>query len=165
MVQNSDWGPHLWWLLHTAAEAIGREGLPRTMEQDERQSWILFLRVVGAVMPCALCRGHFREWQKAHPLERFLEVRGAELRLAARRWVWRLHEKVNDQREVSVTARVALEDVESAYPRPAAGEFSRKVAFLANLFQAASQERLVEGEALRQFRAKAELFRRHAGLT
>ncbi len=79
--------------------------------------------------------------------------------------MWRLHEKVNDQREVSVTARVALEDVAAAYPRPAPGEFSTKVTFLANLFQTASQERLVEGEAVRQFRAKAELFRRHAGLT
>jgi hypothetical protein len=165
MVQNSDWGPHLWWLLHTAAESIGRrEGLPRTMEQDERQGWVLLLKAVGAVMPCALCRGHYREWQKRRPVERFLETRGDELRLAARRWVWDLHEKVNDQREVDVAGRMALEEVETAYSRPAPGEFSKKVVFLANLFQAAAQERLIDGEAVRQFRAKAELFRRHAGL-
>lgn len=161
MVQNSEWGPHLWWLLHTGAEQLGRrEGLPRTMEQDERQSWVLFLKVIGAVMPCALCRGHYREWLKRRPAEQLLALRGEELRLAARRWVWDLHEKVNTERG---TQGMALEGVESIYSRPPAGEFQKKVAFLGNLFQTAAQERQVEGEAVRQFRAKAELFRRYAG--
>jgi hypothetical protein len=161
MVQNSEWGPHLWWLLHTGAEQLGRrEGLPRTMEQDERQSWVLFLKAVGAAMPCALCRGHYREWLKRRPAEQFLGLRGDELRLAARRWAWDLHEKVNAERGAQ---GMALEDVERTYVRPPTGEFQKKVAFLGNLFQTAAQERQVEGEAVRQFRAKAELFRRHAG--
>ena len=161
MVQNSEWGPHLWWLLHTGAEQLGRrEGLPRTMEQDERQSWVLFLKAVGAVMPCALCRGHYREWQKRRPAEQLLGLRGEELRLAARRWLWELHEKVNTERGAQ---GMALEEVEGVYLRPPMGEFQKKVAFLGNLFQTAAQERQVEGEAVRQFRAKAELFRRHAG--
>jgi hypothetical protein len=52
-------------------------------------------------MPCALCRGHYKEWVAKYPLNELSSLRGLAFREAARKYVWQLHENVNMSRNIS----------------------------------------------------------------
>ncbi len=159
MVQNSEWGPRLWRVLHTLAERLGRQGVP-LLAMDEVRAWIFLLRETGEVMPCALCRKHYKEWRKEHPLDAFLETRGGGLlQQRARSWLWSLHEAVNRRREM---AGVAEEDVPALYASSAG--LQADVEALVKLFQQAVLERQIDGGALREWRARLTMVRRLVGV-
>jgi hypothetical protein len=104
MANNSEWGPPLWRILHTLAERLGRQASP-ILVADETRLWAQLLKGVEAVMPCAICRGHYAAWKKAHPFQHG----------ESRKWLWDLHEAVNARRGVAPEARVAFADLTAIY--------------------------------------------------
>jgi hypothetical protein len=98
--QNAIWGPLLWSILHTIAEQVGKPKHKIT-QTDEVQKWIQMMRSVENTMPCALCRGHYKEWLLKHPLSELSSLRGIPFREGARKYVWQLHENVNTERNIS----------------------------------------------------------------
>lgn len=98
--QNAIWGPLLWSILHIIAEQVGKSK-HKLIQTDEVQKWIQWMRSVENTMPCALCRGHYKEWLTKHPLGELNSLRGQAFREGARQYVWQLHENVNTSRSKS----------------------------------------------------------------
>jgi hypothetical protein len=100
MVSPAEWGPNAWELLHGLAERVGSQK-SITLMRDEQNEIRLTLRNFSALLPCKTCQGHYREWLHKYPPEAFLQSSGGYLRDDLRAWIFRLHEDVNNRREVS----------------------------------------------------------------
>ena len=161
MVQNSEWGPPLWRALHTLAERIGRQSSP-LLAADEGRAWIHVLRGVELIMPCPMCRKHFREWRIANPID--VLMGGGSL--ASRMWLWNLHEDVNGRREVPAGGRVAFEDLERVYGQAARRreDLQQDIDILVGVLQRATLLRQVDGGVIRAWRGKLGILRRLMGL-
>jgi hypothetical protein len=66
---------------------------------DQRRECILILRYVETIMPCALCRNHYREYRMMNPIDKLPIIIPAGLR-AARKWLFDLHESVNERNKL-----------------------------------------------------------------
>lgn len=107
-----EWGTPLWEILHSMAENIGNQKSP-LLAVDEANEIVFVLRFVEDIMPCALCRNHYRVWRQRFPLERLAKLRGEELRNEVRLWLYNLHENVNKDREV--ISNIVVEDLVTRY--------------------------------------------------
>jgi Erv1 / Alr family len=110
----ASWGPLLWFILHTAAEHLGKQR-PPINQVDEVQRWILLLKAVEGTMPCEKCRKHYAAWLKKRPVAAFLPLRGQVLRVEARKWLYDLHEEVNN--ENGIVSGITLESIPELYGR------------------------------------------------
>jgi hypothetical protein len=106
------WGPVLWKILHTSAENLGKKAHP-IIQTDEVTKWMIFLKQVEFILPCALCRTHYKEWMKKHPILQFAPLRGEELRDRARLWLFKLHENINAEK--GLENPIGLEDLPRIY--------------------------------------------------
>ena len=158
MVQNSEWGPPLWRILHTLAERVGRQSIPMMM-QDELRAWIGVLLGVEAIMPCQMCRGHYRAWRTKRPLEGLYG--GTD---ASREWLWSLHEEVNEQRGVAAEQRVPFARLGELYGAGRSRqEFQQDIDTLVAVLLRAAQQRLVDGGVVREWQKRLGLLRRLVG--
>ena len=90
----TDWGPHLWKILHIYTEFIGNQ-TNEILSTDEIRAFIHFLKSLEFAMPCAKCRAHYKRWRLAKPIDHFINYRGLTLRHVLREWIWGLHDEVN----------------------------------------------------------------------
>lgn len=142
--KNTEWGPLLWQMLHGCAERLGKAP-NHLLFLDHRREMIFVLRYVEQVMPCALCRGHYKEWRTTHPIDRLPETQ-AEFREAVRNWLYDLHEEVN--RSHGNGGRVSFEDLKEKYIGVDLKEVGR-LFFL--LMDRALRLKLVDRETLKKF--------------
>jgi hypothetical protein len=112
MVSPSEWGPNAWELLHGLAERVGNQS-SLILIRDEQNAIRLTLKNLSALLPCRTCQGHYREWLHKYPPEKFLQKSGAYLQDDMRDWVFRLHEDVNQRREV--VSGISIESVSERY--------------------------------------------------
>lgn len=156
MVNNSEWGPHLWRILHITAEKCGTQ--PSYMlHMDEIRAWIALLELVEAILPCALCQKHYREWRKANPLRRLLDERsGTSFQHAARTWLWRLHDAVNAQRGVT---QISLDEAVEIYSKMGATELQQALEKLLEVLERAKLQRLIDGSYIREWRKRLTTLR------
>ena len=86
------WGPSAWRLLHLITFAY----------QPERQKEAMrdFFTALPYVLPCKYCRQHLAGHMENHPLEPALESRAA-----LSRWLWIVHNDVNDSRRSDSIAK------------------------------------------------------------
>lgn len=158
MVQNLEWGPPLWRILHTLAERVGRQGIP-LLAMDEMRAWTALLRSTEGIMPCSLCRTHYRAWKHTHPLE---GMAGSGLAPLTRKWLWELHDTVNRQR--GVEGGVGFEQLSEIYGTKSTAELQHDIDILLNVLQRATQASQLDGVHIRQWRASLSLVRRLVGL-
>jgi len=112
MVSPAEWGPNAWELLHGLAERVGLH-TSISLIRDEQNEIRLTLRNFAALLPCKTCQIHYREWLKNHPPEQFLQRSGGYLQDEMREWIFRLHEDVNQRREV--VSGIVLESLHERY--------------------------------------------------
>ncbi len=105
--QTTLWGPHLWMILHSAAERFGSLSLKR-LPQEEQRIWGGLLASLRYSLPCPRCKLHYTEYGKSHPLI----IKKHELRT----WLYELHNDVN--RRLERPCDVALDGVEERYQVP-----------------------------------------------
>ena len=110
MVSPAEWGPNAWNLLHGLAERVGVH-TTISLIRDEQNEIRLTLRHFAALLPCKTCQIHYREWLHKYPPEQFLKKSGGYLQDEMREWVFRLHEDVNQRREVVGIALDSLHDM------------------------------------------------------
>ena len=109
--KNTEWGPLLWQMLHGCAEKLGRA--PNTLIfQDHRREMIFILRYTELIMPCQMCRNHYKEWRTKHPIDQFPDTQN-EFREAVRKWLYDLHEEVNQSH--SKAGLIKIEDLPKKY--------------------------------------------------
>lgn len=151
MVQNSEWGPHLWSILHQLASRVGRQ--PTAMlAADEQRIWGQFIRMTEGIMPCQMCRGHYREWLKRN---------GAGFAPTVED-LWSLHEAVNERR--GVESGVFLSDMENMYRVRGTRELQETIETLLKILRQATYERQVDGVVIHEWRAKLAVLRRVLGI-
>lgn len=98
MVSPAEWGPGAWELLHGIAERIGNHS-NHILIRDERNELKLTLRHFWALLPCLKCQKHYKEWiQKNNPDLWIQSPFGIDLQESMRKWVYTLHENVNNSR-------------------------------------------------------------------
>jgi hypothetical protein len=64
-------------------------------------------------MPCRNCQDHYREWIRHNTPDAFVNKGGGYLQEDMRSWVYKLHESVNQRREV--ISGIKEEDLEMMY--------------------------------------------------
>ena len=101
MVAPSDWGPNAWKLLHGIAERVGNHSLLPII-RDEQNELKIVLRDFWMLLPCKHCQAHYRDWLRSHNPDAFIRGYGEDLQSDMRSWVFRLHNVVNQTREVDV---------------------------------------------------------------
>lgn len=79
------WGPHGWRFLHYVTI-----GFPEQPSEVEKMNVYTFFQSVADVLPCAECRGHFRELLIDSPPR---VQSGRELR----EWLFQAHNTVNER--------------------------------------------------------------------
>ena len=158
MVQNAEWGPPLWHILHTLAEKLGRQTHPLLI-QDEARLWGQLLLQTNTILPCKLCQAHYREWRTRHSLE---GVRGTYLRDESRRWLWALHENVNEER--GIKSGVDLSGVEVLYSGRTSADLQGDLETLLGVLQRATQAGLLDGAPVRVWKATLGFLRRVIGI-
>lgn len=94
MTDKSVWGPQLWGILHGLAEYTTKIASP-LFEAEEKRTWILFLKSVEGMLPCEDCRGHYKLYIQTNPVDGLQNA--ADFREAVRRWIYTLHESVNQR--------------------------------------------------------------------
>ena len=112
MTTKKDWGPHLWKILHGLAESLGNQTVA-FLATDEAHEVVFLLRDVDKIMPCALCRSHYNNWRRGHPLEEIDRLRGPSLREGVKRWLYDLHEDVNKRN--NITSNIPYEQLTDIY--------------------------------------------------
>ena len=117
--QTRDWGAPLWRILHSMAENIGFQTVPM-LATDEANEMIFVLKFTEDIMPCLLCRNHYRMWKKKHPVDGFAAYKGEILRLMVREWLYNLHEEINHDR--GVVSNLRLEDLTELYKNVSIGD-------------------------------------------
>ena len=127
-MSSKTWGNPLWRLLHGIAEAIGNQSVPM-LATDEAHEIVFLLRDLEKIMPCQLCRNHYRQWRKEHPLEDIDTLRGFMLKTGVRQWLYDCHENVNRSR--GIESGITVEQMPEMYGavdfKEAWGEFLTKV--------------------------------------
>ncbi len=142
--KNSEWGPLLWQMLHGCAEKLGKAP-SHTIFLDQRREMIFVLRDIENVMPCPLCRNHYKEWRTRRPIDQFPETQ-SEFREAVRKWLYDLHENVNQSR--GLQSGITLDKLGPMYAGYDLKELGKQFAFLLNR---ALRMRAVEREAMVRF--------------
>ena len=74
------WGPSGWKLLHTIA----------FNELKDKASIKEFFELIPFILPCKFCRASMSEYMDEDPVD-------VSSRLALSKWLWRIHNKVNDK--------------------------------------------------------------------
>jgi hypothetical protein len=150
MSEPGVWGPSMWRLLHGLAEKLGKH-TTMVLIQDEERAWLHFLRSVENVIPCKRCKEHYRNWSLKNRID------GATGRLAARAWLWGLHNEVNTERKVQGTA---LNEMEAIYgERDITKDTEECFGHLLN----AVQRQQIPSEFFRTFKYRLSLLRKFTG--
>ena len=92
--QVQEWGPLVWWILHTLAEKAGRQTSPITLG-DEQRAWPLFVKELPSAISCPYCRDHLLEYQKQNPF--VLPSDYFEWKTYIPEYFYQLHESVNQR--------------------------------------------------------------------
>ena len=79
------WGPHLWFILHIISFEY-----PENPTEYDKRIYHDFYTALKDVIPCELCRKHYREHLHKHPLTPHLDTRQTLVQ-----WVIDVHNFVN----------------------------------------------------------------------
>ena len=79
------WGPPFWFTLHTISI-----NYPDKPDYVEKQQHLLFFESLKKILPCTICREHYKDFLKKKPLSPYLDSKKALMR-----WVLDCHNNVN----------------------------------------------------------------------
>jgi len=89
-----EWGPIIWNLLHGLAEHAGKPVTPLFAE-EERLTWISLFKLTAEIIPCHICKEHFRIYLHEHPITALKTMPPHEFPAWIKHWFWEVHEWVN----------------------------------------------------------------------
>lgn len=85
MTTKDIWGPAAWRFLHTITFAY-----PDIPTIEQKRSYKLFFEQLHNVLPCTICREHFKENLKKYPIESGLDSKDKLVK-----WLIDFHNEVN----------------------------------------------------------------------
>lgn len=81
----SVWGPSFWFVMHTVSL-----NYPEDPSYIDRRTHYDFYYNIRNILPCEMCREHYRELVKQYPIQPFLDSKSALVS-----WVVMIHNQVN----------------------------------------------------------------------
>ena len=85
--QPSLWGRPTWMFLYCVVKTF-----PERPSTRQKQEYLLFFHSMSSILPCKLCRRHYRQWLRRHPIEDHL---GRPEQLEA--WLLDLHNYIRQR--------------------------------------------------------------------
>lgn len=79
------WGPHAWFFLHSVTFAY-----PDNPNEEDKKNIIQFFNGLSLILPCSVCREHYKENLKKYPIEF-----SCNNRLDLVNWLINIHNTVN----------------------------------------------------------------------
>lgn len=152
--KNTEWGPRLWILLHGGVEKMGFTTI-RSILDDQRREFILVLKTLEGIMPCALCRNHFREYRIKHSIDK-LPTDPSEFKIASRTWLFNLHEAANER--TTASRSITLDMIPDLY---CSLDLVRTSQELYRMLEGAVRVRAIEGDLVKKFKTHYALFLRY----
>jgi hypothetical protein len=80
------WGPKLWFISHAISF-----NYPEIPTQTDKENHIAWFTLYKDMIMCEVCKKHYSEHFAKHPVDKHLGSRDDLIR-----WVWQLHNKVNE---------------------------------------------------------------------
>ena len=105
------WGPAGWLFIHSVAY-----GYPYAINPDnpehltKKEDYYKFFYYLGRVFPCRYCRESYQKFLKELPLVDKLNTRRDLCK-----WLYDIHNKVNDKLGIAASERPTFEEVEAKY--------------------------------------------------
>ena len=107
------WGPAGWMFLHSVAFGYPQEIDGKDPEHVmKRQSYKLFFESIGHVLPCKYCRESYQQYARDMPIDNFLDTRRGLCR-----WLYAIHNMVNEKLDVPKGEIPTFEAVEKFYEK------------------------------------------------
>jgi hypothetical protein len=88
---TEEWGPLVWKVLHGLAEKIGKS---RSLDEELRE-WKRLLTFTADVIPCDVCKKHYKEVLVDKPIGGILKMDAVMANIFVRTWLWTLHNEIN----------------------------------------------------------------------
>ena len=151
------WGPRFWKILHTLAETSGSQR-QAILNLDEAEAWIILLKAQQFVMPCALCKDHYKQWRTSHPTELVRKLSGEERKDFLRQWLWGCHNRVN---QMNNKVSVPIEELPSLYPKQS---IQKELNELNTMFQLAITRQSLKYEEVKVWKAVIQRLRLLVGV-
>ncbi len=102
------WGPPLWFVMHTVSL-----NYPIRPNYAQRRTHYDFFYNIRNILPCEICRQHYRTLLKRFPIEPFLDNRDTLVS-----WVVLMHNQVNVQLgKPTMSREMAMQKYHGAYKR------------------------------------------------
>lgn len=86
---TEEWGPLVWNILHGLAEKM------RNANAEELREWKRLLTLTADVLPCDVCKKHYKEVLLQHPIGGILKMDGVVAATFVKTWLWTLHNEIN----------------------------------------------------------------------
>ena len=96
------WGPPFWFTLHTISL-----NYPDNPTYIMRQQHLLFFESLKTILPCSICRNHFKEFLQKQPISPYLDNKKS-----LKRWVLDCHNNVNKLTNKKIWS---IKDMENHY--------------------------------------------------
>ena len=106
-ISNSIWGPALWRILHSACERIGAHNMKK-LPQEESRIWLGLLQRLRYSLPCPQCKKHYNAFFASAPI-------AVITRDSVRRWLFHLHNQVNQRIEKPAFSEESLAQYEANF--------------------------------------------------
>ena len=113
--ENITWGPLAWRILHGLAEHSGKQS-NINLQTDERRMWHSMLKGMEPILPCDVCRTHYKLWIRANPVDTITSMPYETLNTWVRTWILNLHNDVNTRTQKEPFVFENLKDVYSRIP-------------------------------------------------
>lgn len=91
---TTQWGTHLWTILHSLAERSDRLTAPEHAK-FAKQQWVFFFEELPKILPCPECQNHAQQWLKDHPVNVIKTLPESNMYPWIVLWVYEFHEDVN----------------------------------------------------------------------
>jgi len=103
MADPKEWGTVLWNVVHTICEHLGTN-TNITIQQDEIRYFKAFQNKLFYILPCKICRNHYKEY-----LKNIKNVKYTELKSYAREYFFELHNKIRSSKGEELFKKEDLE--------------------------------------------------------
>ena len=110
MANPSEWGPILWKIIHITCEHIGKNNNV-LLQNDEIHAVNQFIKMVGSILPCKICRMHYNNYYKRVKKD----VEYNSLKEYTKQYYYNLHDEINKEKGLSSAASISYDMLENTY--------------------------------------------------
>ena len=91
--ESAEWGPIAWDILHGLAERSGHLS-NKLAQEDEKRHWIFLFESIEKMIPCTICREHYRVFLLGRPVKSIADSPYESLNPFVKKWFWTLHGEI-----------------------------------------------------------------------